>query len=93
MKVIIAGGRGLLGTALSAALVRDGHEVVVLTRGSAGGSTAGVRLLRWLPGSRTGSWQAEIDEAGAIVNLAGESIAAGRWSAGRKRQIENRVSS
>ena len=88
MKVIIAGGRGLLGNALSAALVRDRHDVIVLTRGSAAGSTAGVRWLQWIPASRTGSWLAEIDGAGAVVNLAGESIAAGRWSAARKQQIE-----
>lgn len=88
MKVIIAGGRGLLGNALSAALVRDHHEVVVLTRRPADKSTAGVRLLQWIPASRTGSWLAEIGEAGAVVNLAGESIAAGRWSAARKQQIE-----
>ena len=33
MRVVIAGGSGLLGTALSARLQRDGHTITVLTRG------------------------------------------------------------
>jgi uncharacterized protein (TIGR01777 family) len=86
MKIVIAGGRGLLGTALSVSLTRDGHEVVVLTRGS-GGSTAGVRHVRWTPDGGTESWHEELNGALAVVNLAGEPIGAGRWSAARKRGI------
>jgi uncharacterized protein len=87
MKIVIAGGRGLLGTALSVSLTRDGHEVVVLTRGSVQESSAGVRHVRWTPGGGRGSWREELSGAQAVVNLAGEPIGAGRWSAARKRQI------
>ena len=87
MKIVIAGGRGLLGTALSVSLTRDGHEVVVLTRGSVQGSAAGVRHVRWTPDGGTESWHEELNGALAVVNLAGEPIGAGRWSASRKRQI------
>jgi uncharacterized protein len=92
MKIVIAGGRGLLGTALSAALTRDGHEVVILTRGSVEATAAGVRHVRWTPEAAPGSWYAEFTGAAAVVNLAGEPIGAGRWSASRKRRImESRI--
>jgi hypothetical protein len=93
MKIVLAGGSGFLGRALTRALAAEGHEVVVLTRRSAErGAPAGARFVVWNPHDRSGSWAAEIDKAGAIVNLAGESIAAGRWSERRKRRIlESRV--
>ena len=34
MRIVLAGGTGFLGRPLSAALVVDGHDLVVLTRGS-----------------------------------------------------------
>lgn len=92
MKIIIAGGRGLLGTALSVSLTRDGHEVVVLTRGTGEGPVAGARYVRWAPGNGPGPWNEELSGALAVVNLAGEPIGAGRWSGARKRRItESRI--
>ena len=90
MKIIIAGGSGLLGSALVAALSDEGHEVVVLTRSSGTARAAGARPLaagvinvQWTPGGETAPWTAALDGADAVVNLAGESIGAGRWSATR----------
>lgn len=89
MKIILAGGTGFLGRPLAEALARDQHQVVVLTRGSAG--SAG-RLVAWTPDGAVGQWASELDGADAVINLAGESIAAGRWTAARKRRIaESRV--
>jgi uncharacterized protein (TIGR01777 family) len=87
MTIVIAGGSGFLGTALARALTRDGNTVTVLTRGS-GGDAAGARRVPWAPDGDAGSWAAALAGADAVVNLAGESIAAGRWSAARKQQIE-----
>ncbi len=94
MKVIIAGGSGLLGSALVAALSDSHHEVVVLTRrsGTAGAAgmpplAAGVRNVQWTPDGEAAAWTSALEGADAVVNLAGESIGAGRWSATRKRQI------
>ncbi|MGO3314194.1 MAG: epimerase [Brachybacterium tyrofermentans] len=75
MKVIIAGGSGTLGRALSEALTAAGHEVVVLTRSPRPERERGmVRDVRW--DARTaGGWTAEL--AGgevAIVNLAGRLV-------------------
>jgi len=88
MKIVIAGGSGFLGRPLAAALARDGHEIVVLTRG--GGAARGLAQLRsveWTPDGETGPWSTDIDGAGAVVNLAGESIAGRRWSDAQKQRI------
>jgi uncharacterized protein (TIGR01777 family) len=88
MKIVIAGGSGFLGRPLAAALAADGHDVVTLTRGDGPrrGQTRS-RAVAWTPGGDAGPWAAEIDGAGAVVNLAGESIAGRRWSAAQKRRI------
>ncbi|MBI3265194.1 MAG: TIGR01777 family protein [Acidobacteria bacterium] len=91
MKIIIAGGTGFLGRALCAGLAADGHEVVVLSR-SAHAAPAGATLVQWTPDGSVGSWAAALDGAGAVINLAGESIAARRWTAGQRARIrESRV--
>jgi uncharacterized protein (TIGR01777 family) len=89
MKVVIAGGTGFLGRPLAAALVHDGHEVVVLTRGEARAPQTGARAVAWDPDGSRGSWAAQIDGAGAVVNLAGEPIAGKRWSAAQKQRIHD----
>ncbi len=88
MRVIIAGGTGLIGRALSKSLVADGHEVVVLTRDPARAKApvAGVKLVQWDARSAVG-WVGLAEGAGALVNLAGESIAGGRWTQERKKAI------
>lgn len=88
MRVIITGGTGLIGRALSASLLADGHEVVALTRNPARvkNPVSGVRLVQW-DGKSASGWLDQAEGAGAIVNLAGESIAGGRWSKKRKQAI------
>jgi uncharacterized protein (TIGR01777 family) len=93
MKIVIAGGSGFLGRPLAAALARDAHDVVVLTRGSgAARGHAQLRSVEWTPNGESGRWAAQIDGAGAVVNLAGEPIAGRRWSDAQKQRIlESRV--
>ena len=86
MHIVIAGGSGFLGGHLADRLARDGDEVVVLTRGQSSASGR-VRFVSWIPDDSTGPWATEIDGAGAVVNLAGESIAARRWSVSHKQRI------
>lgn len=94
MKVIITGGTGLIGRALTAELLRDGYEVIVLSRrpeAYAGKVPAGARLEKW-DGRTAAGWGHLVEDADAIVNLAGENIAAGRWTAARKQRIrESRI--
>jgi hypothetical protein len=84
MKVVVAGGTGFLGRPLSRALAADGHDVFMLTRGSTDRST---NSITWTPNGESGPWASAIDGAGVVVNLAGESIAAKRWTAAQKRKI------
>lgn len=91
MKIVIAGGSGFLGRPLTEALIRDGHVVVHLSR-SPTRDTEPARRVAWNPDGSAGPWAAEIAAADVVVNLAGHSIAAHRWSAGHKRRIlESRV--
>ncbi len=90
MKIVIAGGTGFLGRPLSVALASDGHELVILTRRPEGkGRTAGASVVQWVPDGSVGSWAKAVDGADAVVNLAGEPIAARRWSAAQKDRIRD----
>ncbi len=88
MSVLITGGTGLIGRALAAELVAAGHEVAVLSRNPQGaqGLPPGVRVERW-DGRTAQGWGGLADGAYAIVNLAGENLAGGRWTAERKQRI------
>jgi uncharacterized protein (TIGR01777 family) len=88
MKVVLSGGSGLIGRALCGALVAAGHEPVVLTREPREISRlpAGVRAVAWDP-PEVGDWAAELADAGAVINLAGESIGRWPWTPGRKRAL------
>jgi uncharacterized protein (TIGR01777 family) len=88
MAIVIAGGTGFLGRPLADALVKDGVEVVILTRRPQGSNAPpGQRFVQWNPDGSAGPWAAALDRAEAVVNLAGESIAARRWSEAQKQKI------
>lgn len=90
MRVLITGGSGLVGRALTVSLAADGHEVIVLSRNPQRvvGLPSGARAVRW-DGRTAEGWDALADGADAIVNLAGENIGAGRWSQRRKQVIRD----
>jgi uncharacterized protein (TIGR01777 family) len=87
VKIVVAGGTGFLGVPLTASFAADGHEVVVLTRRPARAGASRTRHVTWSPADGAGAWRAEVDAADAIVNLAGEPIAARRWSHAQKQRI------
>src|SRR5918992_1431705 len=95
MPILIAGGSGFLGTALTRALVGAGQAVTILTRQNPAGfpSQSRVTYAQWDPNGRTGNWTSALNGAEAVVNLAGESIAAKRWSPLQKQKLrESRLS-
>jgi uncharacterized protein (TIGR01777 family) len=88
MKILLSGSHGLVGKALVRSLTGDGHEVVRLVRGE---RAAGSSDVEW--GPEQGRIDAEqLEGIHAVVHLAGENIASGRWTADKKRAIrESRV--
>lgn len=82
MRIAITGSSGFVGSAATVALRAAGHDVVRLVRGA----DAAADSAPWNPAS------GELDPArlgavDAVVHLAGENVAAGRWSAARKQAI------
>ena len=94
MHVFLTGATGLIGRALVPALRAAGHEVIALSRrASPGRSPGGAEAVQGDP-TRSGPWQEALARCDACVHLAGEPVAAGRWSEERKRAIrESRVAS
>ena len=84
MKILVTGSSGLVGTALVSALARGGHTLCRLVRPqSAGGEGAKEGfVVAWNPA--TGELGGAGVGADAVVNLAGASIADGRWTTQRK---------
>jgi uncharacterized protein (TIGR01777 family) len=89
MKIVIAGGSGFLGRALSERLVAGGHQVLVLARGRRPSTPwEGPRsTLAWTPDGTTGDWTQALEGADAVVNFAGEPIGNARWTKARKAVI------
>jgi uncharacterized protein (TIGR01777 family) len=82
MTLLLAGGSGFLGSALAAALRAAGHHVTILTRHPRRDGD-----VRWSTTPGDTSWRHALERADVVVNLAGESIAGGRWTEERKRAI------
>lgn len=83
MKILVTGSTGLVGTALVSALLREGHAVRRLLRPESKSPLAGGGIpVRW--NLATGELEGAAAGTDAVVNLAGASIASGRWSEKRK---------
>ncbi|MFT4024771.1 MAG: TIGR01777 family oxidoreductase [Flavihumibacter sp.] len=86
--VLISGGTGLVGRALTASLTSQGHSVIILSReGRKDRASAGpARYAHWnIQAGTIDEWA--IAEADHIVHLAGANVAEKRWSAARKKEI------
>ena len=88
--ILISGGTGLVGRALTKALLDKGHDVIILTRnvGKAGSATSRLRYAAWDPAAGTLDHEALL-QADAIIHLAGAGVADQRWSKKRKAEILN----
>ena len=84
MKILVSGSHGLVGKALIKSLTSDGHEIVRLVRGKPSGATE----IEWHPNQEKLD-AASLEGLDAVVHLAGESIASGRWTDEKKRAIRD----
>lgn len=87
-KVIVAGGSGLIGSALTRELAGAGYDVVVLSRSpkEVERLPEGARAALW-DGKSAEGWGAEAEGAAGVVNLAGANLAGGLWTESRKRVL------
>jgi uncharacterized protein len=89
LKTVIAGGSGFIGQKLTHEFLEEQHRVVILTKRPSGIRTIqnpNLEYAHW-DGMTEGNWMKELDGAAAVINLSGESIGSGRWSARRKQQL------
>ncbi|MEN3328718.1 MAG: uncharacterized protein V7638_3525 [Acidobacteriota bacterium] len=84
MRILVSGSHGLVGKALINSLRSDSHEIIRLVRGKPSRATE----IEWHP--HEGRLDAaSLEGVDAVVHLAGESIASGRWTDEKKRAIRD----
>jgi uncharacterized protein (TIGR01777 family) len=87
--VLVTGGTGLIGQALTNALIAKRHEVIVLTRNlNDRKTTKRLRYALWDANAQTMDKYA-IAQADFIIHLAGANVADGRWTEKRKQEIRD----
>src|SRR5215831_20234528 len=84
MKVMLTGATGMIGTALIARLSSDRHQPGRILRS---GIKTGTDIL-WNPENGTIDLEA-LEGVDAVIHLAGENIASGRWTPARKQRIRD----
>lgn len=95
-KILITGGTGLIGSALTKELINKGYEVIILTRRSPNKKStkeSQISYANWDVEEQTID-KAAIEKSDHIIHLAGENVAEGRWTKKRKQEIvDSRVKS
>jgi uncharacterized protein len=85
MHILVTGSTGLVGSTLIPVLTAEGHRVSCLVRSK---SKMGNRDTYWDPAAGE-LYSPGLEGLDAVVHLAGESIAGGRWTAARKARIRD----
>lgn len=94
-KIVLTGASGFIGRCLVDFLTGKQYDVVVLTRdpekqkaGKPYRNESQVQFAQWDGQTLTG-WEKHLEGAFAVVNLAGENIASGKWTTAKKEKILN----
>ena len=86
MRVMIAGGSGFLGQALTKSLLTDGHQVFILTRGTQ--TIEGAQAVQW-DAKTTNGWGQLVNEMDMMIHLAGKSLSSWPWTAATKQAFHD----
>ena len=93
MKVLLTGATGLIGRSLCRELLRLGHPLVVLGRSTEPAFrrrfSFPCEYYQWADNENTLPPQDAFRDVGAVIHLAGDSIAGARWTEERKKSIRN----
>jgi hypothetical protein len=81
VRILLSGSTGFIGRPLMAFLQKEGHQVVALVR-----HRGAQESVYWDPSTGTLSPE-DFEGFDAVIHLAGENIAAGRWTKKRKDQL------
>lgn len=96
--ILLTGGTGLVGRALSSALLEKKHNVIILTRSTKQMAISpqpknGIQWVQWNVEAQTIDKDA-VAKADYIIHLAGAGVADKRWTKKRKQEIvDSRVKS
>lgn len=82
MNILLTGATGFIGNHLVRALLTDGHQLTILTRAA----RSGTRNVSYLPWNGT-EMPLGMGHFDAVINLAGASLAEGKWTPERKQTI------
>ena len=91
MKIFITGATGFIGQKLCRALIERGDDVIAVSRNQVKAKEKLGTQATIVEADITmaGDWQKALDGVDAVVNLAGESMASGRWNAQRRQIIRD----
>ena len=84
--ILITGGTGLVGSALTRTLTAQGHQVIILSRGENTSNDKNISYAKWDAKAQTIDAEA-ITSADYIFHLAGAGVADKRWTEERKKEI------
>jgi len=95
MKIVVAGGTGIIGQALVKDLAGDGHDITILSRNPAGYQREfpDASLEKW-DGRTVGEWAKTVNGSDVVVNFAGDNLAGNsylpeRWTKEKKKRIRS----
>jgi len=89
MNIMISGGTGFLGSALTHSFLAEGHKVFILTRGSR--VLPGAQAVQW-DGKTTQGWGHLVNEMDVVIHLSGKSLSSFPWTKATKQAfLDSRI--
>ena len=89
MRILISGGTGLIGRALTAKLLGQGHSIAVLEHLNPVKNLLGDGVWAVRDWKNADQLLEILEWADVVINLSGKSIDSGRWNAKNKSELVN----